>query len=792
MEMLHPGVYLQEVSSGARPIEGVSTSTAAFVGRAEMGPLNVPTLVTTFSEYTALFGGYLSDSYLTHAVSQFFNNGGRKCYVLRITHSGASADIVITDRGGEKSPPAQAQATLTVAAANMGTWGNELDVVVTNGTLDPANEFNLSIYRDQSASGSTKPPVLLERFDDLSMDPDAKNYVEKACASSKYIVATADPTNVDRADRGASRSGTLPVSNGAIALRLGAANGGAEAAGQASSGDPGQPATPGTSVSALEPSTNPAADQRGFLIQLDGDAETPVTFGPTAATGPDIAASIQAAVRRIRASAPAKQLAYDEFTCSWESSQYVLSSGTTGPNSTVVIKDLPGKPLLESGDHRFWLTLDGDGPHQVSLAGPFASGDLLADAIAASVGSMVPKRHTNQAAFEGFTCTYVNDNAAAAPFLELRSGTATPASSARVSDASGSSNAAPALKLGVANGGTETTGAATLRPQNSVSPQTYAGETDYHLGDAQPSLKIKSVAAGDDGSALDVPQDYEAAVTVGASPFDHIRDMNILCVPGVGDASLLGLAANYCRQRMDCFFIGDLSEGDAAPEKALQRVRAITKNSYAAVYYPWLKMSDPARLSPVPVSVPPSGFVAGIYAQTDTRRGVWKAPAGTEALVAGITGLVTDTTDAQQDFLNPVGVNVIRSFPASGTVIWGARTLATASDPEYRYIPVRRTAIFLEQSIYAGIQWAVFEPNDDNLWASLRFNVGAFMMRQFRAGAFQGRTPSDAYFVACDAKTTTQADIDAGVVNILVAFAPLKPAEFVVLRLTQKVGGLGV
>jgi phage tail sheath protein FI len=176
-----------------------------------------------------------------------------------------------------------------------------------------------------------------------------------------------------------------------------------------------------------------------------------------------------------------------------------------------------------------------------------------------------------------------------------------------------------------------------------------------------------------------------------------------------------------------------------------------------------------------------------MYARIDARRGVWKAAAGTEANVGGAVGLIADTTDAQQDFLNPIGVNVIRSFPASGIVIWGARTLATRSDPEYRYVPVRRTAIYLEQSIYNGIQWAVFEPNDEPLWASLRLNIGAFMMLQFRAGAFQGKTPNDAFFVQCDDKTTTQADIDAGVVNIRVGFAPLKPAEFVVLMLSQKV-----
>jgi phage tail sheath protein FI len=180
-----------------------------------------------------------------------------------------------------------------------------------------------------------------------------------------------------------------------------------------------------------------------------------------------------------------------------------------------------------------------------------------------------------------------------------------------------------------------------------------------------------------------------------------------------------------------------------------------------------------------------------MYARIDAKRGVWKAPAGTEANVAGAVGLAQHISDGEQDTLNPRGVNVIRFFPSSGIVIWGARTLATRSDPEYRYVPIRRLAIFLEQSIYDGIQWAVFEPNDEGLWSSLRLNIGAFMTTQFRAGAFQGDTPSKAFFVKCDSQTNPQDQIDAGIVTVLVGFAPLRPAEFVVIRISQKTAETG-
>jgi phage tail sheath protein FI len=210
------------------------------------------------------------------------------------------------------------------------------------------------------------------------------------------------------------------------------------------------------------------------------------------------------------------------------------------------------------------------------------------------------------------------------------------------------------------------------------------------------------------------------------------------------------------------------------------------KSSFGAVYFPWIKATDPTGQSATPILVPPSGYVAGIYARTDGRRGVWKAPAGTEANLSGTLGLAAQINDAQQDVLNPIGANAIRFFPSSGVVIWGARTLSTASDPEYRYVPVRRLALFLERSIYNGIQWAVFEPNDEDLWASLRLNIGAFMMNLFRAGAFQGTTPSQGFFVKCDAETNPQSEIDAGVVNVLIGFAPVRPAEFVVIKISQK------
>jgi phage tail sheath protein FI len=181
-------------------------------------------------------------------------------------------------------------------------------------------------------------------------------------------------------------------------------------------------------------------------------------------------------------------------------------------------------------------------------------------------------------------------------------------------------------------------------------------------------------------------------------------------------------------------------------------------------------------------------------ARTDSERGVWKAPAGTETRLAGVRDLTVPLTDQESGLLNPLGINVLRTFPITGTVVWGARTLdgADASASQWKYVPVRRLALMIEESLYRGTKWVVFEPNDERLWGQIRLNVGAFMRTLFRQGAFQGTSAREAYFVKCDKDTTTQDDINRGVVNILVGFAPLKPAEFVIIQIEQLAGQIEV
>ena len=265
---------------------------------------------------------------------------------------------------------------------------------------------------------------------------------------------------------------------------------------------------------------------------------------------------------------------------------------------------------------------------------------------------------------------------------------------------------------------------------------------------------------------------------------------NLLCLPAITHSGVLADAVSYCEERR-AFMIVDAppTAADPASMVAVATGAALPKSDHAAVYYPWTYVSDPLK-NGKPRLAPPCGTVAGLYARTDGNRGVWKAPAGTDANLTGVVSLAATLTDGENGSLNPLGVNCLRTFPVYGAVSWGARTLRGADQltSEYKYVPVRRLALYLEESLYRGTQWVVFEPNDEPLWAQIRLNIGAFMNTLFRQGAFQGSSPREAYLVKCDRETTTQDDINRGVVNILVGFAPLKPAEFVVISIQQLAG----
>jgi phage tail sheath protein FI len=303
---------------------------------------------------------------------------------------------------------------------------------------------------------------------------------------------------------------------------------------------------------------------------------------------------------------------------------------------------------------------------------------------------------------------------------------------------------------------------------------------------------------GQDSAPLDnLSYDGDGATT-GIYALQRTDLFNLLCIPpdsrpgGDTAPAVLVTAMQYAQQRRAVLIVDPPSAWASAADaqNGLTDLGLTGPNARnAAIYFPRVIKADPLRQGQTD-AFPPCGVVAGLIAATDAQRGVWKAPAGVDVALQGIQGLATRLTDSDSGTLNPLGVNCLRTFPATGSVIWGARTLRGSDQlaDDYKYLSVRRLALYIEESLVRGLQWVLFEPNDTPLWAQIRANVGAFMNNLFRKGAFQGASSKDAYFVKCDSETTTQNDINLGVVNVVVGFAPLKPAEFVVISIQQLAG----
>ncbi|MDY6979898.1 MAG: phage tail sheath subtilisin-like domain-containing protein, partial [Pseudomonadota bacterium] len=323
----------------------------------------------------------------------------------------------------------------------------------------------------------------------------------------------------------------------------------------------------------------------------------------------------------------------------------------------------------------------------------------------------------------------------------------------------------------------------------------------YSLGRDVGGFSSGSVSAIDGSFPDKTAYLGNEADQTGLHALDPIDLFNLLILPGdreVSDsvmASVWGPASVYCQNNRAFLIIdppGDWTDSNDRPAviqdtSKINNLRSTLVKDHSAVFYPRLSFSERG----VNRLIGPAGAIAGLMARTDSSRGVWKAPAGIEAGVRSINGLALSLTDDENGVLNKKGVNCIRVFP-NGFVNWGSRTMDGDDDfgSEWKYIPIRRLALMIEESLYRGTKWVVFEPNDEDLWAKVRLNVGAYMMSLFRQGAFQGSDPKAAFYVKCDKEITTQDDINKGIVNIQVGFAPLKPAEFVVITIQQMAGEL--
>ncbi|MBS7533209.1 phage tail sheath family protein [Ancylobacter sonchi] len=554
---------------------------------------------------------------------------------------------------------------------------------------------------------------------------------------------------------------------------------------------------------------------RRLAITLDGDG--PYEFDLFDAGGEltgddlgellgDAAARIQAQVRLIRPSAPA----FSGFTCTAGATSIIATSGTAdgqGQRSSVRFSRAGQRnatDILKLGTLNGGREVDAAAairPAQTGTVGTsIAALDLSTLAQPASInvtlladGVANDGPHTVELWGAAGRPT-TTQGLVSALQSALAGSSKAELSQARVTLADGRlrlvpGGANPAVRLSVSNNGANTTGATLGLNGGAVNVARYA------LGVGSAGQAQADPVPGDDGAP---PSPTQLVGSRGAKSglyaLEDVDLFNILCVPDQSDDALLAAALDYARERR-AFYIADLPRAVDTLDEARNWLNGhgALRDSNIAVYFPRLQQPDPLdgnRLK----SFANSGAMAGLYARTDNDRGVWKAPAGTDAVLRGVMGLDYVMTDAENGVLNPLGMNCLRNRPGFGPVAWGARTLRGSDQlaSEWKYVPVRRLALFLEESLYRGTQWVVFEPNDEPLWAQIRLNLGAFMNNLFRQGAFQGRSPREAYFVKCDAETTTQNDIDRGIVNIVVGFAPLKPAEFVIIKLQQMAGQIQV
>jgi phage tail sheath protein FI len=775
----YPGVYVQEIPSGVHTIVGVATSITAFLGQAQRGPINKAVHILSLKDYERSFGGLSADSDMSYAVSQFFLNGGSDAYIVRLARNDHAASAILLDAGGTE--------VLTIIALDQGAAGNNIQFQLSANAINPGN-FDLTI---NYVSATNQADNRTEVFQNLSMDPASPRFIEDIINGASQLVTVT-----------VNRSAPPNIPN-----KLAPPSGGITSDAFAES-ELGTASAPGP----LRPL--PDATHNSFKIGFNGhdatdvvtiDSSKPGDSSSLAAYLTDIAARIQTAVRLMKPTIPA----WSKFTCTSDGTHLILSSGTPGLAGSVKVANADNNSIFAQ------LHLDHT---TVNQATPLtsASGGITSGAFADNeVGTSGPLHNLPDATHNSFKIGFDGRDAADVVTIDSSKPGDTSSLAAYLIDiAARIQKAVRSMKPGLASWRDFTcTSDSTHLILSSGTPgqrgSVKVADTDknsifsqLHLNQAtvnKPNVPSLSLGSGDpfeldDPDALSI-YTGDAVQRTGIQALEGVDLFNLLCLPGVTQAGIQTMAIQYCKTRRAVCIVDpppDLKPADMVARITGPLLPKGDLGTYAAIYYPWVKAPDP--LKGKLRSFPPSGMIAGLYARTDAARGVWKAPAGTDATLVGVQGLDYVLTDPENGTLNPHGVNCLRIFPVFGAVSWGARTVSGDDQigSEYKYVPIRRTALFIEESLYRGLKWAVFEPNDEPLWAQIRLNVGAFMQNLFRLGAFQGQSPRDAYFVKCDKETTTQNDINLGIVNILVGFAPLKPAEFVIISLQQIAGQIQV
>jgi Bacteriophage tail sheath protein len=831
----YPGVYIEEIPSGVRTIVGVSTSTGAFVDYFPQGPVGEAVQIFSWADFERIFGGLDTNSEASYAIQQFFLNGGTTAYVVRTTsgttaNAAKSAAIVLQDGAGNN--------ILLATAANPGQWGNQLRIDVDRGSTDPSTLFNLTVT-ELSFAGGTPAVVATESFRNLTLDSAATNYVvEVVNARSQLITLQSLATNGRPAQTGtvsgAFSAIRLPGWQATTAFVVGQqildVNGNLQkvtTAGTSGATPPAWPTTLNATVAdgtvtwtlvatgvGVVPfwSASHAFSVGNQIVDANGNIELVTVAGTSGAT------------------APAWPTVVGTVTVDGGVSWKLIPTGTGSlfPAWTTSQAFAVGAEILDSNGNLQRVTVAGtsgatppawnttiggtttDGTVTWSLVSPTRLAVDLADVMsvklnanpvfttqiqlnaggpppAISVGWLAATLQSQIRAVDpslsNATVTVVG-SASTEVFLQIKPGTMNPSDFLTLADVTGGLAAALGLTTNVqqyALGSNAAVGAQAL-PGGVASPGSN--------GTWKPDTDAAGVAKGLIGDQL---------LKTGMYALLDADLFNILCIPVTAllpDTDAAQVAANataLCTQRR-AFYILDPPQEDGDRDtldgiKSWLDHNGSLRSRNSALYFPRVDIADALNGFRLRTTAT-SGTIAGLYARIDVARGVWKAPAGIEASLGGVQDLEYTLTDGENGVLNPLAINCLRTFPVYGPVCWGARTLYGADQlvDDYKYVPVRRFALFLEESLFRGTKWVVFEPNDEPLWAQIRLNIGAFMQSLFRQGAFQGTSPRDAYLVKCDSQTTTQTDINNGIVNIVVGFAPLKPAEFVILKIQQLAG----
>jgi uncharacterized protein len=799
VQVTYPGVYVQEVPSGVRTIVGVATSIGCFVGRAKSGQLWTPTRVQNLTDFVRIFGDDPTFGDLSRYVRLFFLNGGTDCYVTRIANGALASAITLQNESKV--------AVLTLTALSAGSLGDTTRVSVDYNTPTPDKTFNLQLFQSTTDSRGQRVQANAETWANLSMDPASPFYAVSVLTQKSALVNAVDVGLVVPGPQNGYSLSSAPIAfDGSAAdfrAKFAAAIGG------------------------LSPN-------RSFQISVDGNVTVPVTIADrfdnvVTFPGPlvtDLITQYQTAI------------AQDIDTA-------LTAFGVLGVTVDVFIDRNPGAAALQMVVLRIQSKAQGD----ITILPGAANDATAALGFGAALGGAEVGAHAARRPAPTGVSYQAYDQpllGSATAFLNLPQNGAAAIASVTL-DGLDASGALQAVNVPLALGDTpppaagtpnwsgtplltklqrwrdavnafQSANAATFRwtaqlwgnrivfiptsgADNAVPPFASAGtnlaansivNVRYDsLGVTGTPLYQTAGGGGSDGNPPH-PADYDAAYVA----IDHQVDLfNLMVLPpehspgATAVEKLYPNASIFCQGRR-AFLVMDPPDAWTSVQTATSNVgtfRIGTVKDFSAVYLPRLTINEGG----LNVTVGPAGAAAGIYARTDANRGVWKAPAGTEADFRGVTGVDLNLTDGESGQLNPLGINGIRVMP-EGVLSWGARTNDGADmfASEYKYIPIRRLALFIEESLYRGLKWVVFEPNDTPLWAQIRLNVSSFMHGLFRQGAFQGTTPQDAYFVKVDAETTTQNDRDLGIVNIWVGFAPLKPAEFVVLYIQQIAGVL--